>query len=454
MQKTDTQRAADIGVLGAILAIVALVVAVIAVGFSVTNDDGDGGGGAVAAGGSGATTTTTKVVLGDLFIEPASITAPAGATLEVTNTGKTPHNLRVVEAGIASPMLAAGESGQLVLGDLAPGTYALHCDVPGHAEAGMTGELTVTAAGAGDAGTGDDDHAGGHGDMSWQEMDAAMLERNSSFPAKTDGEGAVELAPAVVGGVKQWDLTAKVVEWETEPGKKVEAWTYNGIVPGPTLRADVGDRVRIVLKNDLRESTGLHVHGVSKLPNSMDGVPDITQKPIKPGDSFTYEFTVTEPAVAMYHSHHNATKQVGNGMLGAILVGQVGLPAGTGTVTQEIPLILNDTGTIGFSLNGKSFPATKPYTAKIGDRLLVHYMNEGVAGHPMHLHGMPGTLVARDGFPSPPQQLDTVQVNPGERVSVLYEITEPGVWAWHCHILPHAEREDGMFGMVTALIVE
>ena len=75
--------------------------------------------------------------------------------------------------------------------------------------------------------------------------------------------------------------------------------------------------------------------------------------------------------------------------------------------------------------------------------------------HPMHLHGMPQLVIAKDGYPLPqPYDADTVVVAPGERYTVLVHTTLPGAWAWHCHILPHAEREDGMFGMVTALVVQ
>jgi FtsP/CotA-like multicopper oxidase with cupredoxin domain len=215
----------------------------------------------------------------------------------------------------------------------------------------------------------------------------------------------------------------------------------------------VGDHVKIVLKNELPESTVLHSHGLI-VPNAMDGVPDITQEPIKPGESFTYEFTTREAQVAMYHSHHDAAKQVTNGLLGAFYVGEMPIPAGTPKPTQDIPMVLNDAGTIGYSLNGKSFPATAPIVAKVGEWIQVDYMNEGLQIHPMHLHGMPQLVIAKDGYPQVPHLEDTVLVAPGERVSVLVHATEPGTWAWHCHILTHAEREDGMFGMVTALVVK
>jgi manganese oxidase len=118
-------------------------------------------------------------------------------------------------------------------------------------------------------------------------------------------------------------------------------------------------------------------------------------------------------------------------------------------------MVLNDAGVIGLSLNGKSFPATAPVIAKQGDWVEVQYMNEGLQIHPMHLHGMPQLVIAKDGYPVPATyQVDTLDVAPGERYTVLVHATEPGVWAWHCHILNHAESDSGMFGMVTTFIVQ
>ena len=75
--------------------------------------------------------------------------------------------------------------------------------------------------------------------------------------------------------------------------------------------------------------------------------------------------------------------------------------------------------------------------------------------HPWHLHGMPMRVVARDGYPlAAPFLCDTLGVNPGERWDVIIDCEDPGAWAFHCHILPHAEGHDGMFGMVTALVIQ
>jgi len=287
-------------------------------------------------------------------------------------------------------------------------------------------------------------------------MDAMHEKGIKAFPAKTEGKGGQLLEPRIENGVKVFELTARPMMWETEPEKEVSAWAYNDQVPGPQIRVTEGERVRIVLKNELPESTSLHFHGV-RVPNSMDGVDPYTQDPIKPGESFTYEFTALEPAVGMYHSHHDAQVQVPNGMAGAFLIGDMPLPASLAdaTVVQTVNMVLNDAGTIGLSLNGKSFPATEPYKLKVGQSMIVNYFNEGLLTHPMHLHQPKGYLIAKDGVPlATPEPGDTFVVAPGERLTVLYTATDPGVWAWHCHILNHAEGPQGMFGMVTALIVE
>jgi manganese oxidase len=187
----------------------------------------------------------------------------------------------------------------------------------------------------------------------------------------------------------------------------------------------------------------------------QDGVPFITQPPIKPGETFTYEFTVPigNAGSHMYHSHHNATKQVGTGLLGAFIV-EPKSPRAIEKVDHDYVFILND-GMHGYTFNGKSFPATEPLTAKLGERIRIRFMNEGMMIHPMHLHGMHMTVIDKDGWAQPaPWKCDTLNVAPGERWDVIVNCNNPGTWAFHCHILPHAESDHGMFGMVTALVVE
>jgi serine/threonine-protein kinase len=145
-------------------------------------------------------------------------------------------------------------------------------------------------------------------------MDAMHEKGVKAFPAKTAGKGNQPLAPRMEGGVKVFDLVAEEIQWEVEPGRKVKAWAYNGQVPGPQIRVREGDRVRINLHNKLNDSTAIHYHGL-ELPNDQDGVPFITQPPVKPGERYTYEFTVPNAGSHMYHSHHNAAIQFSLGVL-------------------------------------------------------------------------------------------------------------------------------------------
>ena len=124
-------------------------------------------------------------------------------------------------------------------------------------------------------------------------------------------------------------------------------------------------------------------------------------------------------------------------------------------ITQRIPMVLNDAGVIGLSLNGKSFPATQPYKGKVGDWVMVDYFNEGLQIHPMHQYRFPQLVIAKDGIPlESPYWVDTLNVAPGERYTVIMNLDAKGVFVWHCHILNHVEQETGAFGMLTAFIVE
>jgi FtsP/CotA-like multicopper oxidase with cupredoxin domain len=285
-----------------------------------------------------------------------------------------------------------------------------------------------------------------------EEMDKMHEAGVKAFPAKTKGKGNQPMTPVMDGKTKVFNLTASVIQWEVSPGMVVAAWAYNEQVPGPQIRVKEGDRVRFVLKNELPESTAIHFHGVA-VPNDQDGVPYITQPPIKPGTTYTYEFTAPNSGSHMYHSHHNSTKQVGMGLLGAFLIDPP-KPRAIERADIDYTMILNDAAH-GFTINGKGFPATEPIVAKIGQKVKVRFMNEGYMIHPMHLHGMPMTVIAKDGYLQPmPWKCDTLNVAPGERYDVIIDCTNPGTWAFHCHILPHAESEKGMFGMVTALIIQ
>ncbi len=441
-----TSRRGDFGL--AVVTITATLGLVFSVVAMVSDDDGGGGG----------DTAAVSVSLTEFALGPDALTVEEGGTLAVFNDGGQMHNLRVADTDLITPDLLGGESADLDVSSLAPGEYELFCEIAGHKEAGMTGTLVVGGDGVAADGT---DHGS---DADWAALDEAMMSSMRAFPAETEGTGNQPLEPTITAdGAKRFDLTASIVQWEVEPGKFVDAWAYNGMVPGPWIKVEVGDLVQVHIQNDLPMGTDIHWHGI-RTPNNMDGVAPITQDLVRSGEDFLYEFTAERKAVGMYHAHHHGQMQVPNGLLGVIQIGDVDLPRGrtiSGTaipadleIAQEIPMVLNDAGTIGLSLNGKSFPATAPYTVESGEWILVHYLNEGLQTHPMHQHQFPQLVVAKDGIPlDNPYFADTVNVAPGERYTVLLNPDDPGTWVWHCHILNHVEREEGMFGMVTALVV-
>lgn len=285
-----------------------------------------------------------------------------------------------------------------------------------------------------------------------EQIDASHRARMAIFPAPTRGQGGQPLPFRMENGVKVFELTTSVIQWEVEPGKFVEAWAYNEQVPGPEIRVTEGETVRVVVHNRLPESTSVHWHGM-QIRNDMDGVTYLTQDPIPPGRSFTYEFVPRPSGTHMYHSHHNSTKQVAIGLLGPLIV-EPHDKSGEPRYDFERTLILND-GPLGYTINGKSFPATQPITAKLGQRVRLRWMHEGAMVHPMHLHGLVMEVFARDGYPlAQPFTVDTLTVAPGERWDCIVPCDNPGKWALHCHVLPHAEGEIGMFGLVLVFIVE
>ena len=146
--------------------------------------------------------------------------------------------------------------------------------------------------------------------------------------------------------------------------------------------------------NKLQETTSVHFHGVEFEDFLQDGVAFVNQKPIIPGASWTYEFTARNPGSLMYHSHHNATDQVGRGLLGAFIVDPKPEPV---KYDREYIWISNDQ-LGGFTINGHGFPATVPVLAALGETVRVRFMNEGIMSHPWHLHGVPMRVIARDGW--------------------------------------------------------
>lgn len=131
--------------------------------------------------------------------------------------------------------------------------------------------------------------------------------------------GAYPETAAPVGIVRSFDLVAAPTTLPLVDGKQLEVWAYNGQVPGPTLRIKLGETIRVRFTNKLPQETTIHWHGV-RLPNAMDGVPYITQKPVQPGETFTYEFTPKDAGTFWFHPHVRASEQVERGLYGVLVV--------------------------------------------------------------------------------------------------------------------------------------
>jgi FtsP/CotA-like multicopper oxidase with cupredoxin domain len=260
------------------------------------------------------------------------------------------------------------------------------------------------------------------------------------------------LTPTKVGDVSVYKLTIDEMMWPIDEMRApVAALGYNAQWPGPTINATEGEKLRFLFTNNLKETTGVHFHGEEFASFFEDGVPFVTQLPIIPGEEYEYNFVASRTGSLMYHSHHNATDQVGRGLLGGYVVNAVEKDP---RWDSEYIWVSNDS-LGGFTINGHGFPAVVPVLGYIGERILVRYMNEGSMMHPWHSHGFKQRVISRDGYPlgNAEFECDTLGVNPGERYDVIITCDRPGIWAFHCHILPHVEGPDGMFGMVTTLIV-
>lgn len=249
-------------------------------------------------------------------------------------------------------------------------------------------------------------------------------------------------------GVKEFHLTAEVVERELLPGRKVKVWGYNGSCPGPTIQVNQGDRVRIILDNHLPEPTTMHWHGF-EVPVQMDGMPYISQKPILPGGRFIYEFTLHQEGTFFYHSHGAMQEMLG--MIGMFImhpqrVHQPKVDHDFGIILQGWALLPNsdvpNTAGMEFNwltFNGKAGPATTPMLAKLGSRVRIRIVNLGMDHHPIHVHGHTFTVTGSEAGRQP-QALwgpaNTVLVGVAQARDIEFVANNPGDWMIHCH-LPH-----------------
>jgi manganese oxidase len=250
------------------------------------------------------------------------------------------------------------------------------------------------------------------------------------------------------GAVKVFDIEVGHVRTEFVPGRAVDAWGFNGSVPGPTIQVNEGDRVRLNVHNRLPEPFSMHWHGL-EIPNEMDGMPGISQDVIPPDGRFAYEFTLKQNGTFFYHSHMAMQEMMG--LIGLFIIHpqaphQPRVDRDFGLILQEWSILPNNTIPNSLAMefnwltiNGKSGPATTPMLCKVGERVRLRVVNLGMDHHPMHIHGHQFYLTGTEGGRIRTTAVipeNTVLVGVAQARDVEFVADNPGDWHFHCH-LPH-----------------
>ncbi|MEW6218403.1 MAG: copper oxidase [Thermodesulfobacteriota bacterium] len=263
----------------------------------------------------------------------------------------------------------------------------------------------------------------------------------------------------LVEGVKVFHLVAAEFEHEFAPGLIARVWGYNGQTPGPVIEAVAGDRVRIYVTNRLPEGTSVHWHGMI-VPNGMDGVAGLTQREIRPGETFRYEFTLRTAGTFMYHPHRDEMIQMGMGLTGMFVVHpRLGKEE---RADRDFALMLHEwliepgtrrphpgamSGFNVLTINGKAFPATDALVASQGERVRIRLGNlSAMEHHPIHLHGYSFKITATDGgpIPAPAQWPETTVLVPvGTTRDIELVASHAGDWLMHCHMTHHVMNQMG-----------
>ncbi|MER7786517.1 multicopper oxidase domain-containing protein, partial [Streptomyces albidoflavus] len=279
--------------------------------------------------------------------------------------------------------------------------------------------------------------------------------------------------PEILKG-NEFSIVAKEAKHQLTKEVSVDAWTFNGSVPGSQIRVMQGEKVKINLKNELADPVTIHWHGLV-LPNNMDGIPGVTQNAVQPGETFTYEFTPQTPGTYMYHTHQDGVNQLDKGLYGALIVepkektydrdytlmldewmsnpeegmdmsDMEGMDMGESDEMEDMDMDTSNDGASMtmddmsaydiFTINGKSGEIIEPLKMKEGETVRLRLANIGYMTHKMHLHGQKFKVVAIDG-----QEIDNpevienqlISISPGERYDIEFVADNPGEWFLECH---------------------
>jgi FtsP/CotA-like multicopper oxidase with cupredoxin domain len=247
----------------------------------------------------------------------------------------------------------------------------------------------------------------------------------------------------------QFDKTLVAAEGRVritpEPYSQTSTWCYDGSLPGPEIRLRQGRRLRIVVENRLPQTTTVHWHGI-RVPNAMDGAPYVTQPPIRPGESFTYAFTVPDAGTYWYHSHDHSSEQIGRGLYGPLVVEEHDPPA----VDRDVLWVLGDfrllpdariaggfdgpmemamAGRVGntVTINGR---VPDRFAVRSGERIRLRLVNAAAARiFGLEFEGHQPLVVALDGQPVEPHPPDggRVILGPAQRTDLVLDMSgKPG----------------------------
>jgi FtsP/CotA-like multicopper oxidase with cupredoxin domain len=275
-----------------------------------------------------------------------------------------------------------------------------------------------------------------------------MLSRRAFLSASSAAVAFIALPQPARAATTSVTLTPAPARLPVLPNQPETAvWAYNNSLPGPVLRLKQNDRLRAVLKNNLTQDTTIHWHGI-RLPNAMDGVPGLTQQPVRPGESFTYDFACQDAGTFWYHPHAGNPEQVGRGLYGLLIVDEPNPPP----VDRDVAWVLSDlrldregqitpdfgnfmdlthAGRLGnvALMNGR---LAQPFSVQAGERIRLRLVNTANARiFDLRFSDHAPWIVALDGHPlDVPLQLgpqERVILGPGMRADLILDLgNEPG----------------------------
>jgi FtsP/CotA-like multicopper oxidase with cupredoxin domain len=302
----------------------------------------------------------------------------------------------------------------------------------------------------------------------------AVLSALGSSPGRAaapDSEAADSEAESDASQTHKFDMTIEDTILTLVDKQTFHTFSFNGQTPGPLVHVREGDTVEIAVENQTTLPHTIHWHGLRQASNWMlDGVPDVTQLAIAPGETFTYRFIADPPGTMWYHCHVNVNEHVAmRGMWGPLIIVPKDPPPIEREVTKDYVMMLsswvskwaNKPGQGGipgdepdyFTINAKSYPDTQPLRVKAGDVMRIRLIGAGDELHSIHIHGRVFEIYAKDGHPLPaPIKADTVLLGPGERYDLILRADDPGIWMLHDHIDRHTVNGTSpMGGIMTSI---